>query len=186
MTDKEKSKILELVNEAKAGKQLAFSKLYEKYYGLMRYTIYNILHNSDATDDVLSMTFTKAFMKIDTFVDNISFETWLKTIAINCSIDYIRQTREENSNTFIDDDDCYIQLNSTESSPEEKLIENENVNRINEAYETLRPIYRILLDMKVNKGLSNEDIGKEVGLSSTQVRDLLHRARNRLKMFINQ
>lgn len=186
MTDKKKSTVLNIVNDAKAGKQLAFTKLYNKYYGLIRYVVYDILRNNDATDDVVSTAFTKAFTKINTFVDNISFETWLKTIAINCSIDYIRKTHEENNNTFIDDDDCYIQLNSTESSPEEKLIENENINRINEAYETLRPFYRRLLDMKINKNLSNEDIGKEVGLSSTQVRDLLHRARNRLRKFINQ
>lgn len=185
MTDKEKSTVLKLVEDAKAGKQLAFSKLYNKYYRLIRYVVYNILHNVDATDDVVSTAFTKAFMKIDTFVDNISFETWLKTIAINCSIDYIRRMEQENQNIFVDDDDCYIQLNSTDSSPEDKLISNESINRINEAYETLRPFYRNLIDLKVNKGLSNEEIGKEMGLSPIQVRDQLHRAKLRLKKFIN-
>ena len=186
MTDKEKSTILSIVNDAKAGKQLAFTKLYNKYYGLIRYVVYDILRNNDATDDVVSTAFTKAFLKIDTFVDNISFETWRKTIAINCSIDYIRQMKSENSNMYIDDDVCYIQLDSTDSSPEDKLIQQENINKINNAYETLRPFYRNLIDMKVNKGLSNEQIGNEMGLSSVQVRDHLYDARVRLKKLINQ
>lgn len=186
MTDKEKSTVLSIVNDAKAGKQLAFTKLYNKYYGLIRYVVYDILRNNDATDDVVSTAFTKAFLKIDTFVDNISFETWLKTIAINCSIDYIRQMKSENNNMYVDDDDCYIQLDSTDSSPEDKLIQQENIDKINNAYETLRPFYRNLIDMKVNKGLSNEQIGNEMGLSSVQVRDHLYDARVRLKKLINQ
>ena len=185
MTDKEKSEVALLVEEAKQGKQLAFSKLYNKYYRLIRYVVYDILHNIDATDDVVSDSFTKAFLKIDTFVENISFETWLKTIAINNSIDYIRRTKEESKNVFVDDDDCYIQLDSTDSSPEDKVIEDENVCKINKAYERLRPLYRNIIDMKVNKNLSNEQISKETGFSETQVRDILHRARNRLRKFIN-
>ena len=185
MTDKEKREVLELVNQAKAGNQLAYSKLYNKYVRLIRYVVYDILRNKDATDDVVSETFTKAFMKLDTFVENISFETWLKTIAINRSIDHIRRTHEDNRNIFVDDDDCYLQLNSSESSPEEVLIQKESVNRINDAYDTLRPLYRTLLDMKINKGLDNAQIGKEMGLTEIQVRDLVHRARNRLKKFIN-
>lgn len=57
--------------------------------------------------------------------------------------------------------------------------------QINEAYERLRPLYRNIIDMKVNKNLSNEQISKETDFSETQVRDILHRARNRLRKFIN-
>ena len=60
-----------LIAQAKEGKQLAFTKLYNKYYNTIRYVIYNIVRNIDVTDDLISVTFTKAFMKIDKYVDNI-------------------------------------------------------------------------------------------------------------------
>ena len=89
MTDLEKQQISELIKQAKEGNQLAFTKLYEKYKQIIYVTIYRIVNNKDAADDLLSITFVKAFSKLDSYVTNISFEMWLKTIAINSSIDYI-------------------------------------------------------------------------------------------------
>lgn len=181
MTDKERIEVNSLVNQAKEGKQIAFTKLYNKYKGLIRYVINDILKNADATDDVLSQTFTKAFMKIDSYTDDISFEMWLKTIAINSSIDYIRRTKYEQSNYFIDDDECFLQLGSLYESPEDTLIGDETARRLEDAYSRLRIKYRNILDMKINKDLTYKQIGEELCLSELQVKSMLNKARKRLK-----
>ena len=117
MTDLEKQQISELIKQAKEGNQLAFTKLYEKYKQIIYVTIYRIVNNKDAADDLLSITFVKAFSKLDSYVTNISFEMWLKTIAINSSIDYIRRTKKESANYWIDDSDSCFQLSDTAGSP---------------------------------------------------------------------
>ena len=89
MTDEEKQQLFDLIKQAKEGKQIAFTKLYEKYKQTIYITIYRIVNNRDVADDLTSITFVKAFSKISSYVNNISFEMWLKTIAINSSIDYI-------------------------------------------------------------------------------------------------
>ena len=112
-----------LIAQAKEGKQLAFTKLYNKYYNTIRYVIYNIIRNIDVTDDLISVTFTKAFMKIDKYVDNISFEMWLKTIAINSAIDFIRRNRQEKLNDSVDDETCLYEFVDTMfSNPEDNFI----------------------------------------------------------------
>ena len=82
MTDLEKQQISELIKQAKEGNQLAFTKLYEKYKQIIYVTIYRIVNNKDAADDLLSITFVKAFSKLDSYVTNISFEMSIVVLII--------------------------------------------------------------------------------------------------------
>lgn len=71
MTDIEKQQVFDLIKQAKEGKQSAFTKLYEKFSRVIYNTIYYIVNNKDVADDLLSVTFTKAFSKLDSYVTNI-------------------------------------------------------------------------------------------------------------------
>ena len=86
MTDKEKS----LIDQAKHGSKEAVAQLYNRYYRLIRYIIYDAVKDDDLTADLLSTTFVKAYERLNYFVESISFEAWLKTIAINTVIDYVK------------------------------------------------------------------------------------------------
>ena len=48
MTDKEKEYISDLIKQAREGKQLAFSKLYERFKRPLYYVINRIAANKDA------------------------------------------------------------------------------------------------------------------------------------------
>ena len=61
MTDEEKQQVFDLIKQAKEGKQSAFTKLYNRFNRVIYNTIYYIVNNKDAADDLLSVTFTKAF-----------------------------------------------------------------------------------------------------------------------------
>lgn len=186
MTDEEKQQIFELINQAKEGKQSAFTKLYERFKQTLYYTIYRIVNNKDATDDLLSVTYTKAFSKLDSYVNNISFEMWLKTIAINSSIDYIRRTKKEKSNYWIDDSDSCIQLSdSADCSPEEEYIFQETSSKLSNALSRLRFKYRNILDLRVTQNLSYKQISEILGLSESQVKSCLNKAREKLKDLLN-
>ena len=120
--------IIDLVEQAKNGSQLAFTKLYNTYNKMVWFTIFNIVKNSDVTDDLVSIVFTKAYKKLDSYVNHISFEMWLKTIAVNASIDYIRRNKKEQLNNYVDEDESPIQLSDLEKSPEENLILKEKLD----------------------------------------------------------
>lgn len=185
MTDLEKQQVFELIKQAKEGKQSAFTKLYERFKFTIYNTIYRIVMNKDVADDLLSVTFIKAFSKLDSYVNNISFEMWLKTIAINSSIDYIRRTKKEKSNYWIDDNDNNFQLSDAAAySPEEDYIFRETSSKLDHALSRLRFKYKNILELRTVQNLSYKQISEQLGISESQVKSRLNKAREKLKQLL--
>ena len=174
----EKEKIL--VENAKGGDFNSYSELFGKYYNTIRYTISTIVKNEEITNDLISIVFTKAWNKINLFVNNISFKMWLKTIATNTSIDYIRRNKNDNLNTSIDLKDNYIQLESDNKSPEEEYILKEKVKIIMELIPKLRKKYRDLITLKL-EDLTYKEIAERTNSNELSVKSDLSKARKRLK-----
>ena len=185
MTDLEKQELFNLIKQAQIGSQIAYTKLYNKFKPVIFNNILYIVKNRDAAEDITSTTFMKAFNRLDSYKENISFEMWLKTIAINSSIDYIRKTKKERENLFIDDEESTIQLSDTaDYSPEDILIGNETDNAIKEALAHLKWKYRNVIELRIVRHMSYKDIANELGLTENQVRALLNKAREKLKKLL--
>lgn len=174
-----------LINQAKEGVEGAFGELFDMYYNTIKYTIYNIVKNKDVTDDLVSVTFTKAFNKIASYTNPISFEMWLKTIAINTAIDYIRKMKNEKHNNYIDDADdpqnLSSPLQSSVHSAEDEMIIKEDYKRLMECMATLRYNYRNILKLRYIDELSYKDIASTLGVSEATVKSDLFKARQRLR-----
>ena len=177
-TMKEEEKLL--VEQARDGSEKAFSKLYQKYNKTIWFTIYNIVKNNDVADDLTSVVFTKVYEKLQTYVNHISFEMWLKTIAVNASIDYIRRTKKEQLNNYIDDDEYTGQLDSDTKSPEEQMILSQNVEVIMKCIPLLRKKYRDLIYARLD-GKSYHQISEELAIPEATVKTCLNKARAKLR-----
>lgn len=175
---------INLVEQAKTGSERAFSELYNKYYKTIWFTVYNIVKNRDVTEDLISIVFTKAYLKMDSYTEHISYEMWLKTIAVNSSIDYIRRMKNEKLNNYIDDEETTIQLSDVEKSPEDSFIVKEKLKLALEAIPTLKKQYRELIQSRI-EGLSYKDIAEKLAIDELTVKSNLNKARNILKQKIN-
>lgn len=185
MTDEERQKLLDLIKQAKEGNESAFTRLYNRFHHVIYNTIFFIVRNTEVTNDLVSVTFMKAFKKLDSYINNISFEMWLKTIAINTSIDYIRHTKKENANYWIDDEANFLQLTDKASlSVEDELILKEKSANLSKALEHLRSKYKDIIELRANKELSYKQIGDILGISESQVKSQLNRARKKLKKIL--
>jgi RNA polymerase sigma-70 factor (ECF subfamily) len=176
--------LITLVDQAKSGNDLAFSKLYKQYKGLIRYIIYGIVRNIDLTDDLVADTFAKAYSKLNTYTDHISFEMWLKTIAVNNAIDFIRHTKREKYDAYIDDEDNPIQLPDNVIDPEDEYAISEMLDRALKTIPTLKKEYRDLLNARIDN-MSYKDIAIKFGLKENTVKCILNKARQKLKQKIN-
>lgn len=172
-----------LINQAKQGDEKAFTELYNKHYKLIRYIIFDLIKNDEVANDLASVTFTKAFKKLDTYVNPISFEAWLKTIAVNTVIDYVRATKEKQNEQSIDSDANCIQIESTEADPESNLIKLESADILRVALTRLRSKYRKLLELRYFQGLSYEELSTELGIPIGTVKSDLNKAKHRLRYF---
>ena len=172
--------IITLVEQAKKGSQKAFNSLYKHYRPLIWKTVYNMVRNKDLTDDLTLTIFAKAYTKLDSYVEHISFEMWLKTITINTVIDYIRKYKYEKLNNYIDDENNTIQIEELGSSPEEESIIKEKLNLTLSLIPSLKRVQREILEAKMN-GLSYKQISEQLAIDEEQVKTLLNKARQILK-----
>ena len=179
-----KQEITNLVEQAKNGSTRAFNELYRKYEKTIWFTVYNIVKNRDVADDLVSVVFTKAYMKMHSYTEHISYEMWLKTIAVNSAIDYLRKMKNEKLNNYIDDEETTIQLSDVEKSPEDDLIIKEKLKLTLEAIPTLKRQYRELIQSRID-GLSYKDIAEKLAIDELTVKCNLNKARKVLKQKIS-
>lgn len=180
----EKEVIDNLVEQFKNGSELAFNKLYKIYKPLIWKIVYDMIHNRDLADDLSSTIFTKVYTKIDSYVNNISFGMWIKTITVNTVIDYIRKYKYEKLNKYLDDDACQIQIQELDLSPEEKSIIEEKLNLTLSLIPSLKKIQREILEARVD-GLSYKKISEKFNIDEEQVKTILNKARKILKLKLN-
>lgn len=84
-----------LVNDAKKGEDVAFTKLFqENYMFLYRYLIKLTLH-SDQAEDLIQETMLKAYVHLQSFNGDAKFSTWLITIASRLFIDQQRKAKRD-------------------------------------------------------------------------------------------
>lgn len=180
---KEEEKLL--IDQAKHGNNKAFEQLYNNYYRLIRYIIYDAIKDEEATADLVSVTFTKAFQRLNYFVDSISFEAWLKTIAINTVIDYVRKNKNQQNNISINNEENVIQI-ATDNNPETDFIKSESIDILRIALTRLRSKYRNLLELRYFSNLSYEELSATLNIPIGTVKSDLNKAKHRLKYYFQK
>lgn len=136
-----------------------------------RFIVKNLRHEEDARD-VVQAAFEKMWLnRAD--VDNAKCKSYLFTVAYNQMIDHLRKAkRVQLRDAFREETKVYDKpVHNTRKILEEAL------SRLNETQ-------RSLVLLKDYEGYSYEEIGKITGLSESQVKVYLHRARIQLKNFL--
>ena len=86
-------KILNNIQKAKLGNQVAFTFLLDFYWNEVYGYILKRTENETDTEDIVIETFAKAFDKISTYNPEFGFNTWLIAIAKNAHIDLLRKKK---------------------------------------------------------------------------------------------
>ena len=172
---------LNIIDQAKHGDEKAFNQLYNRYCKLIRYIIFDIVKDDIITQDLVSVTFTKAFSKLDFYRNPISFEAWLKTIAVNTTIDYLRHTKDEDKNYSIDDEDNTLQLTEMSPDPESDMIKTEDIEQLKVALSRLRSKYRNILELRYYQGLSYKELSAKLDIPVGTIKSDLSKAKRKLR-----
>ncbi len=136
-----------------------------------RFILKNLRHEDDARD-VVQSAFEKLWRNREG-VDVLTAKSYLFTIAHNTMIDHLRKaSRVSLKGEFIET----IRVTNKPQDNLKKIL-NEALARLNETQ-------RSLVMLKDYEGYSYEEIGKIMGLSESQVKVYLHRARVQLKNYL--
>lgn len=176
----EESEII-LIEQAKKGSQLAFGKLYDMYSNMVLGVARTYARDDDTAHDLTNTVFIKIYEKLSLFVTNDSFEKWVKTIAINTCIDYVRKMKRERTIVSVDSDDTQIQIESEDPNPLVKLLMAERSAELEMAYKVLTPKQFELINLYYIDGYLYREIADKLAIPLGTVKCELHRAKLKLK-----
>lgn len=130
------------------------------------------LRNSEDARDVVQSAFEKMWVSRTT-VDGTRCKSFLFTVAYHQMIDHIRKGKEVMLKEELMED---VAVYNRQEKNTKKILESA-LARLNETQ-------RSLVLLKDYEGYSYEEIGEITGLSASQVKVYLHRARIQLKKYL--
>ena len=180
-----------LVARAQSGEAAAFDELVIKYSPRLYGLIYNMTSNHEDTNDMLQDVFAKAYRAIKGFRGKSSFYTWIHTIAVNMTLNFLKK-RGRRYHLSLDDVDAsiqndkeFIELTST-SSPVREADLTELQRRLNEAMMKLSDEHRAVVTMFHIQGMPHAEISKILGVSEGTVRSRLFYANRQLQNYLDE
>lgn len=137
---------------------------------IYRFVLKN-LRDSDNARDVVQETYTKVWQKVDE-IDFSKAKSYLFTTAYNTMIDMIR--REDRRKAFVPERSQSVSYNQF----------NDLQEVLSQALATLPQQQQSLVLLRDYEGYSYEEIGQITGLSESQVKVYIFRARQSMRKYI--
>jgi RNA polymerase sigma factor (sigma-70 family) len=181
----------ELVARTQAGDASAFDDLVVKYTPRLYGLIYNMTSNHEDTNDLLQDVFSKAYKAIRGFRGKSSFYTWIHSIAVNMTLNFLKK-RGRRYQLSLDDVDASIQndkefLEATATnSPVREADLSELQRRLNEAMMKLSEEHRAVVTMFHIQGMPHAEISKILRVSEGTVRSRLFYANRQLQSYLDE
>ena len=169
-----------LVEEAKKGREKAFTSLMSRYRDPVYFMIFKMVNNSTDAEDITIETFGKAFRSLDSYTPQYAFSTWLFKIATNNCLDFIRKKQTspiQYDSAYDNMDNIAVTLQSDLPDPEETLIKRQKIEELKDTMSQMKPRYRQLIQLRYYQEYSYEEISSELNIPVGTVKADLHRAK---------
>ena len=179
-----------LVKAAKEGDLLAYDELVRRYQERIYATIYHMTANHEDANDLAQESFIKAFRALKSFKGDSSFFTWVYRIAINKTINFLKQRRKRTQMSLNDLDfnaehDPDLVALISDKTPRRDLNLAELQERLNTSMLKLSEVHRLVVTLHDVQGLSHEEISKIMDCNTGTVRSRLFYARQQLQAYLS-
>jgi RNA polymerase sigma-70 factor, ECF subfamily len=181
---------LALVARAKAGELDAFEALANRYEQRVYALALRMLHHQQNAEDVTQQTFLSALENLAGFRGDASFATWLLRIATHAALKVIRKQKGLETISLEEataEADAYDTIPHPEyiadwrQSPEQLVQKNEIQRLLDEALAKLDEKHRLVFLLRDVEGLSVKETAETLGLSESNTKVRLLRARLQLR-----
>ena len=181
---------LALVQRAQTGDLSAYDELIRRYQERIYATIYHMTSNHEDANDLAQETFIKGHQALKSFKGDSSFYTWVYRIAVNKTINFLKQ-RKNRSHLSLNDLDFNTENNPdlvaliSEKTPRRDLNLAELQEKLNAAMMKLSAVHRLVVTLHDVQGLSHEEIGKIMDCNIGTVRSRLFYARQQMQAYLS-
>jgi len=181
---------LTLVGRAQAEDLRAYDELVRRYQERIYATVYHMTSNHEDANDLVQDTFIKAYRALKSFKGNSSFYTWVYRIAVNKTINFLKQRKNRvqmslNDVDFNPEHDPELVALISNKTPRRDLSLLELQEKLNAAMQKLSEHHRMVVKLHDVQGLSHEEIGKIMDCNVGTVRSRLFYARQQLQAYLS-
>lgn len=180
-----------LVQRAKQGDLSAYDQLVRMYQERIYATIYHMTANHEDASDLAQESFIKAFRALKSFKGDSSFFTWVYRIAVNKTINFLKQRKKRTQMSLNDLDfnaehDPDLVALISEKTPRRDLNLTELQEKLNAAMLKLSEVHRLVVTLHDIQGLSHDEISRIMDCNTGTVRSRLFYARQQLQAFLSE
>ncbi len=162
---------MRLIEACRKGSRKAQCALYQSYYKAIFNTCLRIVGDKDNAEDVMQEAFIAAFQKFDQYDGRAPFGSWLKKIAINLALDYLR--KQKRMPVFTEK----LPEIPDEAEPESIEFVLLKAEFVKDQLYQLPDQHRLVLSLSLIEGLDHEEIADFLSISYGAVRVRYSRAR---------
>ena len=179
-----------LVKRAQDGDLSAYDELVRRYQARIYAALYHMTSNHEDANDLAQESFIKAYQALKSFKGNSSFFTWVYRIAVNRTINFLKQ-RKNRGHMSLDDLDFHAENDPdlvalvSDKTPRRDLNLAELQEKLNAAMQKLSEDHRLVVTLHDIQDLSHEEIGKIMDCNTGTVRSRLFYARQQLQAYLS-
>ena len=181
----------ELVARAREGDTQAFDELVRKHSKRLYGLVYNMTSNHEDTNDLLQDIFAKAYRSLKRFQGKSAFYTWIYSISVNMSLNFLKK-RKRQRKLSLDDVDLNIQNDAdfieqtAKTDPVREANIHELQQRLNTAMQALSEDHRAVVTMFDIMGMPHNEIAQILKVSPGTVRSRLFYAHRQLQNYLEE
>ena len=180
-----------LVHRAKKGDLVAYDELVQRYQERIYATVYHMTSNHEDANDLAQESFIKAFQALKSFKGGSSFYTWLYRIAVNKTINFLKQRKNRihlslNDLEFNAEHDPDLVALISDRTPRRDANLTELQEKLNTALMKLSEPHRLVVVLHDVQGLSHDEIAKVMDCNIGTVRSRLFYARQQLQAWLSE
>ena len=180
---------MDLVRRAQTGDLAAYDDLVKRYQERIYATVYHMTSNHEDANDLAQDSFIKAFQALKSFKGGSSFYTWLYRIAVNKTINFLKQ-RKNRMHMSLNDLDFNTENNPdlvaliSDKTPRRDAGLKELQEKLNAAMLKLSEPHRIVVVLHDVQGMSHEEVAQVMDCNIGTVRSRLFYARQQLQSLL--
>lgn len=173
-----------LIERAKAGDKKAFGNLYSLYFVPVFRYVYLRIQSREEAEDLTQTVFMKVYQSLGKYRDvGKDPLAYFFTVARNSIIDFSRKKKDV---SFGAESEAILEIQSNDEDPIARLEKDESAQKIRKAISSLPEMQKEVIVLKYINEMTNEEIAKILDKNEAAIRQIQHRALEKLKKFLKE
>ena len=178
----------ELIADAIRGEDAALSFLYESTQDKVTQTVRSMIRDEDAVLDIVQDSYVKAFRNLDKLDKPEYFVAWMRRIATNTAVDYMKKKRPVLFSELASEDGTKIEFEDENIGhlPDVLLDQQETSRLIQEIVSDLSEEQQLAIGLFYFEEMPIKNIAKKLGCSENTVKSRLNYGRKNIEKQVRE